>query len=409
MRQLKILLKKTFLELNVFEQNGTNEQQVQLQRYATRMYIFIILISVSMLTLYTSLLIRDYRGTVAEPIESQYLQLSELYPHSLSCPCTSLSNNYSTFLTIQCEYHHVCSSDLVSSSWMTYVGDVYGVVIDNPTAYSLNADIQFYVLMKFCQHTRQIIDDALKDFLQTQFVSSSVIPRSLFEYQMFSIIENWNKTTLNRYVQTLELIRGTTQGNQLTNGFSNMAYNTDDNSRETTIKAMVYGNCSCSFSRLCRSPVGIAPYNQSVSFNAELLSRLSTFFVGCYPIEALLASTLECFYHQSCMLELDHLLPRPRGSSFNFSSLNASRNRPDETVESMVNRMMVDRWSSNLSFSAYFQACAPLSCVFEYKRRNDYLTIITTIIGIFGGLSLAYKLVIVIILRLIEKFIRGFT
>lgn len=153
-------------------------------------------------------------------------------------------------------------------------------------------------------------------------------------------------------------------------------------------------------SRLCRSPVGIYSYNGSVSLNAELLYRISTFFVGYYPIEALLASTVECFYHQSCMMELDRHMLKPFGSSFDFSSLNASRNLPNETV---------DRWSSNLCFSAYFQACAPLSCVSEYKRRNDYLTIITTTIGIFGGLWLAYKVVIVIILRLIEKFMRRFT
>lgn len=130
-----------------------------------------------MLTLYTSLLTRDYRDTVTEPTESQYIRLAELYPNSLSCPCTTLSNSYSAFLIIQREYHHVCSSDLVSSSWMKYAGLEMVLRTYHLTDYRVSADIQVYVLMKFCQHTRQIIDDALKDFLQTQFVLDCVVLR----------------------------------------------------------------------------------------------------------------------------------------------------------------------------------------------------------------------------------------
>ncbi|CAF4320292.1 unnamed protein product, partial [Rotaria sordida] len=64
---------------------------------------------------------------------------------------------------------------------------------------------------------------------------------------------------------------------------------------------------------------------------------------------------------------------------------------------------MIDSWTSNISFSSYYNICSPSSCTYEYISRNNLFFVITTILGIFSGLSLGLKLLTLIILRFIEK------
>ncbi|CAF4325598.1 unnamed protein product, partial [Rotaria sordida] len=118
-------------------------------------------------------------------------------------------------------------------------------------------------------------------------------------------------------------------------------------------------------------------------------------------------STLECFYNLSCMIEIDGYLIYSLKSSFNFSNLNENLNPPNETIESILNKLMIDSWTWNISFSSYYNTGSPSSCTYEYISRNDLFFIITTILGIFGGLSLGLKLLTLIILRFIEKIINN--
>ncbi|CAF3330590.1 unnamed protein product [Rotaria sp. Silwood2] len=107
------------------------------------------------------------------------------------------------------------------------------------------------------------------------------------------------------------------------------------------------------------------------------------------------------------MIEIDQYLPNSLGLSFNLSNLNENLNLPNETIESIINKLMIDSWSSNISFSSYYITCAPISCTYEYMGRNDLFIVLTTIIGIFGDLSLGLKLATLIILRIIEKIINN--
>jgi hypothetical protein len=75
----------------------------------------------------------------------------------------------------------------------------------------------------------------------------------------------------------------------------------------------------------------------------------------------------------------------------------------------MVNRLMVDNWSQEVNFTSYYKKCAPSSCVVEYNSRDDLWTIITKTFGVFGGLSIGFPMIIWLGLRLIEKFIDGFS
>ena len=401
-RLLQIIGKliKLLREANIFKQYPSNDRQIRYQRYATRLYIWLLGISVGILATYTLLGKSTYRETVFHPTESDYLRLERTYPQSLSCLCTSISMPYSTFIDIEPQYHQLCSSYLIYSHWIRYSYSAYNLgayVLD----YRYHAARQFQTLAMFCEQAQQTVTDAMQNFLQTAWVNYQVIQTLLFEAQIKYLFHQWNSSTVNQYNQTIELIRVTNQGNQLMNRL-NVFFYINHSTARTTVGPRTYDGCNCAFFARCRTLMNIFG-GSYVNSTRVVLHSIPNFFVGCFLIEALLSSTLECFYNRTCMLELDQYLDSTLRQSWNYPALNASLNSPYETVQLLVSRLMVDSWSWNVNFSAYYSTCAPYSCVFEYQSRNDLVYVITVIIGVFGGLSIGFRMLILVGLRLIEK------
>ena len=391
---------KLLREANIFKQYPSNDRQIRYQRYATRLYICLLGVSVGILATYTLLGKSTYRETVFHPAESDYLRLERTYPQSLSCLCTSISMSYSTFISIELRYHQLCSSDLISSQWIRYsysAFDLGAYVLD----YRFHAARQFQTLAMFCDQARHTINVAMQNFLQTIWVNSQVMREQLFRAQIDYLFHQWNSSTVNLYTQTIELILVSNQANQLMNRL-NVYFYVDRNTSQTTIGPRRYDECNCAFFATCHTPMNIFG-DSYVNSTRLVLHSIPNFFVGCFLIEALLSSTLECFYNRTCMLELDQYLDSTLRQSWNYPALNASLNSPYETVQSLVSRLMVDSWSWNVNFSTYYSTCAPYSCVFEYQSRNDLVYVITVIIGVFGGLSIGFRMLILVGLRLMEK------
>ena len=394
-RVLRIIAKllKLLREANIFKRYPSNDRQIRYQRYATQLYIYLLGVSVTVLAVYTLLSESTYRETVFNPAESEYLRLEQAYPSTLSCPCTSIVMPYSTFISIEPHYHQLCSSDLVSAQWIRYTYSAYHAIL-YILDYRVHAARQFQTLAMLCEQARQTINDGMQNFLQTPWVSAQVMREQLFQVQIDSHFRQWNLSTVNQYTQTIEFILVTNQANQLMNRL-NIFFYSDRDPALPTVGPRTYNECNCAFSAACHTSMKI--FNTATDYSAP------NFFVGCFLIEALLSSTLECFYDQTCMLELDRYLNFSLRQALHFPALNASLSSPSETVRSLVNRLMVDSWSWNVYFSRYYNACTPYLCTFEYRSRNGFVNAITTIVGVFGGLSIGFRTLILVGLRLVEK------
>jgi hypothetical protein len=128
--------------------------------------------------------------------------------------------SYLTFITVQPQYHQLCSSDLVSQQWIMYIAD--SRKLSSPRYYldyRNNAGGQFQSLSMFCQQAQQTIDDALRIILQAQFVSSQVISQQLFELEGNLLIQDWKSTIPNTFMCTIQLVRAIAQGKQLSDGY----------------------------------------------------------------------------------------------------------------------------------------------------------------------------------------------
>ncbi len=223
--KLKKSLVKTILELNIFKNHLHNDRQLRYQRNGTRLYILFIAISLAILSCYLLLRKEIHHETILNPTESHYIHLQQTYPHSLSCPCNSISMPYSTFITIERSIHQICSSDLISSQWIEYTGSYIrlGLATYN-LDYRSSASGQFRLLAILCQQTQQTINDSLQVFLQTQLIGSQIIPQQLFESQINSTIQDWQSITIDRFLRTRLLMHAINQGNNLSNNAFNYRY-----------------------------------------------------------------------------------------------------------------------------------------------------------------------------------------
>ncbi|CAF4277365.1 unnamed protein product [Adineta steineri] len=119
------------------------------------------------------------------------------------------------------------------------------------------------------------------------------------------------------------------------------------------------------------------------------------FYVGCYVIEALLQSTLQCFYDQACIDQL--LLYLSSVSPINAAALNSSlpsQYSEYSTIENLLNSLMIEEWNPTQIYDRYYDECQPIECTYTIITRNNILYVITTMFGIVGGLITVLRCVV---------------
>lgn len=153
--------------------------------------------------------------------------------------------------------------------------------------------------------------------------------------------------------------------------FDNMLLNRVDGA---PMLPLIYNQCSCSSSAKC------------VISSRGMLT-------GCYPIESILQSTFECLYNQQCIDSTNTF------ESMNVSLLSMSRFSLNQTIESIVNELMIEKLRYNFSYEDYFHACSPSICFYSYIDDHNWIEGIMTLIGLFNGLAVICKLFAIFIVN----------
>ena len=125
---------------------------------------------------------------------------------------------------------------------------------------------------------------------------------------------------------------------------------------------------------------------------------------GCFVIDSLLLSTLECLYSDCCWSVLNYYMNETyyaldTGVSWlNTHPLvyepNSSRFAPNTSLNSIVNQMMIDRWSFSSSFAQYYETCAPTYCTYsDTAPTKDFVGILITLVSIISGLTVTLRII----------------
>lgn len=65
----------------------------------------------------------------------------------------------------------------------------------------------------------------------------------------------------------------------------------------------------------------------------------------------------------------------------------------------MIEQLMVENWTKFISYDLYFNSCAPQYCIYSVTERKDVVFLVTSLLGLFGGLNIALRLVIPLLVQ----------
>ena len=380
----------------LFESDDPNNAySVRTNILTTRLYLVVLAISMITFSIFILATRETSTITVEHPTMIMFERLHVKYFDTLICPCTQLSIKIRQVLSMDPVYHQLCSSIFVSRSWIDHLRERLS-----------SMSHQFLLLKSLCQNARDTIQTALVDFLDDSVITGNTLSRLLFRSQIEAAMSDiFLSTTEGSFKRSLDLIRTNTHANQILSGlFTNwkiqLAYYDDVDKWYTRNRPVSYGTnygCSCHLSATCKAQYQL---NQIISNETF---HIPGFYYGCFILESLFQSTLECFYNQTCLDTLvDHLdstetLPKLVALTNNASSI------ANETIESIVEELMVTDWQSNISFENYYHVCHPSVCTYSINRNHTLAYLIPAFIALYGGLVFILDFLVPLVMKDIRR------
>ncbi|CAF1229595.1 unnamed protein product [Adineta ricciae] len=373
-----------------------NRQRNRNEQKFIKVLVYLLVLLLTVLLLYNSLSTVMEPVSVTTPTFEQYQQLNSTHSQTLTCPCKHTSIDYHHFLRIEYTLHQVCTSVFVSSQWIEYLyhsHDNKNVFVEDFRKSGIHS---FQALSTLCELINRTISESLIQLRSNNYVSTSMTSFSLFQSQIDSFVSQHRLSTTQSFLLSFDLIRNTTQSNTLLSASStNYAFHYPNTSSSSILHSKSYSNCTCEINPTCVQSSSV--YNSSGQF------LIPGFYYGCYTIEALLQSTLECFFNEICISKiLSYINPAPSISIATLSSTWSSRYSTNTTIQQLLNSLMIEQWQLVTKYEDYYAQCQPTECIYTYARTSNAIFIATTLLALFGGLITFLKIVIPVLVKFIE-------
>ena len=227
--------------------------------------------------------------------------------------------------------------------------------------------VYFTWIASFCTLCRMVVYNLKNSFQNELFVNANLLSESLFIKQTDDIIQSFIDRSINEPTEITASLR------PLSAAYSSFDSRMNSNG-SIRIDPDDFDNCSCLLHIPTYSTAaGFYSFNPSNN-SFTLLSTVKGVRVHCLP-------------------------------SLSFLQL-TSRWLHIGVIEFMTifENLMIEQWSNNASYSAFFDHCNPLYCIYSNNERPSVIFIIAILVGIFGGLNVVLKLLIPLILRVFFWF-----
>ncbi|CAF1040384.1 unnamed protein product [Adineta ricciae] len=415
---LKSIIKRAFdnlLAWNAFNSRSSDPTIIRRELFTTRLYLILLIVSLVVLTTYTSFTVRFNTQSLLNPTYSQYQQLHNDYADTLQCSCSKISVPYGQFVTTMAIFHQVCSSDFVSQQWIdfTFLSNLQSLsLIDVRT--HLNVMWQF--IRSFCQNANRTTIDILDQLHKTSLITPILLDEHLLKAKIQSTLSSLLQIESVHLIQAIEIAERTVHANQLLTALGNNyvvstnytkeaiyhksmpSYFFVDISKTQFILNSSQKACVCETDCSCLLPGHIYLYNITSSSNFYDIHQIPSnitlpgLFIDCLPLQTTFASSFECFYQQSC---LDLLLSTYQ-HKINISILNSSQptrfHPTTTTIESIFNELFLEQINNQTNYEKYYLSCSPNTCFYPFNHRFDWIYVLTTFFGLLGGISVALRI-----------------
>jgi hypothetical protein len=381
-------LKKLFLELNLFKKSSSDEQTLPKERLATRIYVCLLVGILVIIAIVAAFILRAVEKTKYAPSHTTFSQLARKYPKTLHCPCSKSGITYNTFASATVNFHQVCSSEFIQQTWIDSMFTNENISMQSIDDFRVTLGFFWQTIAGICVAGKKSWDDCIASFGAARILSPSAVAEEIVRSQVQASLNSQIALSQATLTRTLLAIRRMTSGNQMVSALQTnfyLRFPPEDFGPLSSPKMSprMFNNCSCLSVKGCSRP---ATSNGSDGH----LVTIPGMIMDCLIVDATLASTLQCYYNQTCLSLLHQLLPTDIQVMSNRSNKHFSIH---STIQMLSDKMMIDEITSNTRFDLYYYQCNPAYCSYSYTRRFDVLFIFTTIIGIFGGLSFVIRLI----------------
>lgn len=89
-----------------------------------------------------------------------------------------------------------------------------------------------------------------------------------------------------------------------------------------------------------------------------------------------------------------------------LDSLLSSRYNKSSTIQELVNYSMVENWTLSHVYESYYKECQPTKCTYTSMAKNSAVYIVTTVLGLIGGLVAVLKLLIPRLVKFTPRLIK---
>ncbi|CAF4220004.1 unnamed protein product, partial [Adineta steineri] len=423
-QNLLVHMKETWMKfirkmkrLNLFKAiNERTEEAIQEQRITTRVYLVLLFGSILVFLFYTLFHAETVIRTVHNPTLGKYQELVLLHQKTIRCPCLMISVPHDQFISFYPRFHQICTSDLLDKRWILLWERT---TRNQPKSdWRIHASSKFKLLTNLCLIARKTVNDSIERFLSESFISADLVNEEEFSIQINITLTQFFQTTkysLNILNQLTHLLMQVDQpftgqyfGTKLnvfrdiTNDKQPLKINFDLSGTHDIYTGFI--NCICIENPNCQSSAVIINQSSNCQSSAAIYDQnCSTLISGmkeaCFIFDALLLSTLECFYSNSfcyralvaevigSVLTRMNSVPWYAIRPLIYDSVTSSY-PPNSSIETILQNLMIEEWNSSYSYEAYYQSCLPTYCIYsEETNKRTLLTIILSLISLIGGLT----------------------
>lgn len=147
------------------------------------------------------------------PSRETYQVLRAEQSGTLKCPCSRTAMPYSTILSLSPIFHQICSSDLVSDSWIQLIGRVR--LANTVTEAWVNEGSRYFqYLATLCELASRQVNESVQGFLTRTVAMIDVLSEIEFSAQMNSTVAQLIKSILIRFQLFMQTSQGLTQIDQ---------------------------------------------------------------------------------------------------------------------------------------------------------------------------------------------------
>ena len=321
-------------------------------------------------------------------------------------------------MSISARYHSICSSDYLKEDWLAYFGRVeinFDQVGFLTTDFRTTGQSFFNLLRILCQTSSETIENALFAFRNNRLVTMNVLSAEEFYLETSRRMKSFQSQTIASFVHLIQFIRTAIQTNQLAEGiWTNLGpfsiYNNETNEWSLKFRPRDFytNSCSCALSNECTRPVGF--YWQNDNSRSKPNQTVPGLVLGCFVIDSVLLSTLECLYEKQCIqmlvdnydFDVQGLVYPLNDHAKNIKSLSNENSRflPNTTINEIFSQLFLEEWVNASNYSSYYHRCQPSQCTYSIGKRFSFSFMTTKMLAFCGGLSALLSVLVPPIVKL---------